>query len=426
MNQVFPKNVKLLVFLVLTLLLACGITRASDGKCSDSASSCTKPSKPASVSTGAKEEKVVDKNISEFQSKLLDSARVVAQAIPNKPFIKDRSKAQQKIVETYIELGQPVRAVAAADKISNWRRGYCYADIACYLVENGYTLKTAEKGLKAAEQIASMDHSRKWRSDVVKSRIAQAYILANNEEKANSFKEGLSDHEKAKLSSAQDDFERQVKYLNSSIATDNFDLMKSCLFQFVGLYKSNYEDSKRRVEIENHIRAGWNRMPASIRFDILIAMADCALENSDKTKALSLVDESKELLSGFKWSPDHIIPLMSRQANYRFRASDVKGAKQDADQMLSLYENERDEITIIYRVESILPLAEAYAAFGDARKALVVYKHALKVCVDNPNPKTCSEDFTAICCSLAKSDIQQNSQLWSQIDQIKRGLLKSW
>ena len=73
---------------------------------------------------------LTDKPLAVYQSELLDHAFETAAAIPVKPHIKDRSRAQEKVVEVSLELDQPLRALSLIERIDNWRRGSGYCDLA--------------------------------------------------------------------------------------------------------------------------------------------------------------------------------------------------------------------------------------------------------------------------------------------------------
>ena len=85
-----------------------------------------------------KEDTLPYKPLFVFQIKLLDIAFESATAIPVNPHLKDRSKAQENVIETCLRLDQPKRALAYIEKIENWRRGLCYANLAFYYAKQGY------------------------------------------------------------------------------------------------------------------------------------------------------------------------------------------------------------------------------------------------------------------------------------------------
>src|SRR3972149_726212 len=85
---------------------------------------------------------LTDKPLAVYQNELLGHAFETAAAIPVKPHIKDRSRAQEKVVAASLELDQPLRAQMLIEKIDNWRRGSGYCDIAFYCARQGYSGET--------------------------------------------------------------------------------------------------------------------------------------------------------------------------------------------------------------------------------------------------------------------------------------------
>jgi hypothetical protein len=388
--------------------------------------------KNSAVTKSQASKTVSDKHIADFQIELLDAAMDVATLIPVKPYIKDRSRAQQAVVEVCLKLDQPVRAVRFSDQIKNWRMGLCYADIAYYLAEEGYGIEQAKKGLEVAEKISNVDAGKKWRTDRIKARIAQAYILLGQPEDAKRFRENLADSEKGKTlqtdaaTSDEDYFELQVKALDASIALQNFDITKNALYAYTKLYNRFYDDIERRSMIEDKIKASWGTIPLSIRFDLLCTLAKFSLSHSDNGKMLELMNQTKSLLDDYQWPLQYYIPLVAKLAGLRFHEGDSEQSRADLDAALDLFNNNKSNILNMYRAETLCPLAEGYQLIGDKNKALSVYKQAIEEGVENPNPRPRAEDLSATCCSMALSAAEPDSELSKRIHQIREDLVQSW
>src|SRR5262245_27591540 len=54
------------------------------------------------------------------QAELLDLAMQSAAKMPLNPHIKNRSRAQEAVVDACLKLGQPARALAGIEDIANW------------------------------------------------------------------------------------------------------------------------------------------------------------------------------------------------------------------------------------------------------------------------------------------------------------------
>lgn len=371
---------------------------------------------------------IADKPLAEYQNILLDIAFNSASIIEVDPFIKDRSRAQQRVVETYIQLEQYRTAIQRADKIANWRRGYCYADAAYHLVKKGYGWEQVRKGMDIAEQIAGLDHNRKWRNDRIKARLAQAYILLGMDNKAAELSQNLEVSETEKLAETRAKFSdetygAQVKSLDALIALQGFETTIHALHGYAELFNHFYENSERRNHAEQTIKSSWDKLPIKIRMELLLKMADSALNHNDKDKALGLVNDAQVFLDDYDWDFENYFPKVAAVARMRYRTGDTQKALAGADAALALYDDKGDTIINIYRAEAIRPLAEACMVMGQHEKALSVYKRAFDAGMVSPNYRPRAEDFSATCCSMALYAVEPDAPLWKQINIIKEELI---
>jgi hypothetical protein len=106
---------------------------------------------------------------------LLDLAFKTATAIPIRPHIKDRSRAQESVVAVSLDLGQPQRAQHYIKQIDNWRRGAGYADLAFYCAQHGKT-NEAQHYLDLASQSTRDPKVEDWRRDRIRVKIAKAHL----------------------------------------------------------------------------------------------------------------------------------------------------------------------------------------------------------------------------------------------------------
>jgi len=406
------------------------------------ASGCDKKPQDATTTAEKTEKQTVlsDVPLAPFQVELLELAFDTAAAIPVYPHIKDRSRTQEAVVTACLKLGQPSRALSYIEQISNWRQGTGYADLALYCAQLGFGQK-ARIYLDLANQIAEKSIQtdtadgnvpQEWRTDQIKVKIAQAYAWLGQIEQANQLEKGVVESETAKVAGAkalacdEKTFDEQVNSLETMIAQGNFDITKNALGAYAQLFKRFYPDEKRRLLIEEKIKASWGKMPIFIRIELLTDMAVSALEHNDQTKALSIVDEAQGLIDGNQWPVEIRIPMAANLVVLRFRAGDKEKAKSDADALLGQYETEGSAIVNIYRAGALRPLAEAYQAMGDREVALLVYKKAIKEGIENPNSRPRAEDLSATCCSMAMHVVEPDAELWLQIHQVRKGLGQPW
>ncbi len=372
---------------------------------------------------------LTDKPLAAYQNELLGLAFETASAIPVKPHIKDRSRAQEKVVTASLELDQPLRALRYIEKIDNWRRGAGYGDLAFYCARHGYT-DEAQQYVNLAIQVSG--YAEDWRRDHIRVKIANAYTVLGETQQADQYGKGLADAESGKVAgvmamiAGEDDFDEQIRYLDALLMTGNFDIVENGLKACVNLFNRFYNDTDRRSLVEEKIKTSWGKMPIFMRVELLTELAGHALDHADQARALELIKETQLLIDGAQWRPEHRIPMTSELAKLRFRAGDQQKARSDADAMLTLFNSQRDMIVNIDRAGALLPLAEAYQSMGDTATALALYKRAVEEGVENPNSRPRAEDLSAACRSMALHGVEPDAELLTRILRINDGLGDPW
>ena len=372
---------------------------------------------------------LTDKPLAVYQSELLDHAFETAAAIPVKPHIKDRSRAQEKVVETSLELDQPLRAHSLIEGIDNWRRGSGYCALAFYCVRHGYTGE-AQQYLNLAFEIS--ESAEEWRRDQIRVKIANTYVWLGQTIQTDQLETGVVDSKSGKVAgvkamiAGEDHFDEQMNALDALIAPGNFDIVENALKACANLFNRFYDDAGRRSLAEEKMKISWGKLPIFKRVELLTELAGFALDHADQAKALELVNEAQLFMDGAQWRPEHRIPMISELVKLRFRAGDGQKARTDADALLALFDSQRDKIVNIYRAGALRPLAEAYQSMGETAAALAVYKLAVEEGVENPNSRPRAEDLSATCCSMALHSIKPDAELWTRILQIKEGLGDPW
>ncbi|MBN1256987.1 MAG: hypothetical protein JXA52_04710 [Planctomycetes bacterium] len=363
------------------------------------------------------------------QDKLLSIAFDIASKIPVYPHLKDRSKMQEMVVATCLELAQPKRALSFLEKIENWRKGACYADLALYCAQHGYPdeakslLECAEKNYESCED---------WPRDRIKIKIAAVQTWLGNSQQAEELSSGVVDSETGKLIGVkaelceENSFDEQMQAIDCLIASGNFDYLKNTLESSTHLFNRFYNDTERRDLVEEKIKSSWGTIPYFIRIDLLLKMAGFAIDHQDQKKALELVNQAQEIMDSVAWPLRYSIPLNAKLALTRYQAGDAKTAKNSINEALTLFEAEREKIVNIYRAETLTPLAEAYHSMGELDTSLEIYKKAVAESFVNPNSRPRAEDLSAICCSLAKNGVEPDHELWEGIHNSTKELGDPW
>jgi hypothetical protein len=366
-----------------------------------------------------------------YRAELLQIAFDVATAIPIRPHIKTRSRTQQAVVEACLELDQPETALDYLQGIGNWRRGASYAELALYCARHGHA-DEARAYLDRAYEVAWTSGLAKWRRDRIRVKIAMTYAVLGEQDTAAVFERDLEASERGKVAALNatkanaDSFDQRLQELDAMIATADFDLVRNALYVAAELFDRFYDDDKRRSLAEQKIKSSWGPLPIMIRIELLMKLAEIALEHGDRSRALSIVDEGQAILDEEAWTPRFEIPLRAQLAALRFRAGDAEQAREQADAALALFEAERSLIINIYRAEALRPLAEAYHAMGDIAATRSVHGMVVEEGMVNPNSRPRAEDLSATCRSLALNGVEPDEALWIRIREIKEGLGQPW
>ncbi len=372
---------------------------------------------------------LTDKALSEHQQLLLTMAFQTASKIPLKPNIKDRSRAQEAVVQACLKLHQPQRALKYTWQIKNWRRGSCLADIAFYCAEQGIR-PPIEPLLQDARQAA--EESEDWRRDRVRIKAAQTYVLLGMAEQSDALQEGVAPSEMGKTDqvraahSSKDAFAAQLDNVDTLTATGNFDVIKNALYACVELYDRFYEDQKQRGLAEEKMKSSWGPMPIFIRVELLQELAERSLNHNDDGQARKLIHEAEGFIAQHQWPLENYIPMTARLAALRARAGNKEQAFTDLESALAFYQENKKQIVNIYRADTLLPLAESFQALSNTAAALSVYQLAVEEGMENPNSRPRAEDLSATCVSMALYDVQPSNKFWGRIDEIYEGLSDPW
>lgn len=392
------------------------------------------PATPPPANATAEATPVADQPLAEYRQKLLELAFQAATAMPADPHIKDRSRAQGSVAEAWLQLDQPRRALACAERIDSWQRGLVYAQFALYCAQHG-DAPEATHYLDLAREISERGEdwiTQDWQKDRIRATSARAWLVLGQSERAAESAAGLVDSESGAVAAAQtrsaaaEDFERALQALDAAATTGNFDQLRNALEVCVQLVDRGYDDAERRTRTEDRMRDSWKRLPGEVRFDLMLELAGVALTHQDPKHALAWTVEAQQLLDSTTWTPEFQVPLMARVAAVRFRAGEPEPARKQADAALALYDAQKEHIVNIYRADALRPLAEAYQAMGDAAAARSVYRRAVDAGLENPNSRPRAEDLVATCCSMAVNGVEPDEALLARLNRICQALGDPW
>jgi tetratricopeptide (TPR) repeat protein len=370
-----------------------------------------------------------EKKIEDFQLELLETGYRSASAIPVQPLIKDRSKTQEAVVTSCLELGQLDLASRFTEGIENWRQGFCLANLAIAFGRKGCREKS-EAWLDLAEKAA--ETAEDWRRDRILAKVAEGRALLDQEELALDTlgrMEGDTEGQVAAVEASLEtdsDFNDKMALVEGLLASSNFDSQRGGIETSLELYKSHYPDPLLRARVETAIRQVLPPMPVLIRIETLFSLSQAAFEHGDMGKAIEVADETKDLVDSHNWPLEHRLPLVARITKLFHQAGETKLAMQELDSAVAYYRRDADTIVDMWRAGAVRPLAEAAFTTGDQAKALELYKLALEAGVENPNSRPRAVDLSETCCSLAKLGLDPGERLWARIREIEQSLGNPW
>jgi tetratricopeptide (TPR) repeat protein len=386
-----------------------------------------------------------EKALQPHQKQLLDLAFRAASSVPAMPHVKARSRAQERVIVSALELGQPALTLAYLEKVDNWRRGSGYADLAFYLVENGRGqeakpyLELARAEAEAIHQLEQdepgedeivLEGFQAWRRDRIRAKIARVYHALGEAGRALEFEQGLEPSEfgivevaRARTMSAEE-IGPMVVVLGSVASEGNLEKVRNAVEASTELLRRFYADADRRALLQQGLDACLEKTPLLFRAESFLTLGELALEQGDSLRALDMAGRAGLVLESTLALEDDL-PLRARIASLRHRAGKAE-AKAELEQALARFDEARDSIPDLCRADILIPFAEARLTLGDLPAALETYRRAALEAGQNPNAVPRVEDLVALCCSMAKHGVAPDSELWRSLHRTAAGLRDPW
>lgn len=374
-----------------------------------------------------------DQPIAQSRRELLQLAFEAVSAMPTKPHAKNRSRAQETVVGACLQLDQPKLAQEFAERIDDWRRGTCLADLALYCLDHG-RIDAVNELLAAADVLAEQAKSdtQSWRRDRIRARIGQANLRLGKHQQARDYVAGVApadlgafDGTAARLADPAD-FAGQVKAIDTVIAAGNFEPIRNALQVCVDLYDRYHDDEDRRVQVESRALDGYDRLPIAVRLDLIAQMTKSALQKKDVESARRFLDRADKLFEHPAMPTEDELAARARFASLRGKAGQAEQGRKAAAAAVARFYSERDRIVDIDRGIALRPLAAAFAELGDKAEATRVFLAAIEDGLHNPNSRPRSEDLAGICVTMAVCGYEPDAELRARLEQIKKGLGNPW
>jgi hypothetical protein len=379
-------------------------------------------------------EPLVDGPLADYRAELLDLAFDAVSGMPLSPHVKNRSRAQELVVQACLELDQPQRALAYIEEIVNWRRGSGYADLAYHCAQRG-DKAAARKCLDLARGVlesGELQAEQAWRKDHIRSKIARTYLWLGESRQAAPFEAQLVDSEIGNVQAAKarladpDSLEERFAALDQLVSAGNLDQVRAAIDSYTELFDRFYDQEERRSKIQQQLLEASKKLPPRIGLELRMDLAGLALEHGDRDHALGLVEDAYLSFESGNWDAENHVPFAARLAGLRYRAGEEQRGRVEAKVALARFDAERNTIIDVLRTEVLIPLAEAYQAMGDDRSALAGYGKALDEAVINPNSRPRAENLAAICLSMARNAVQPTDELRERLSSVAEKLGDPW
>lgn len=374
-----------------------------------------------------------DAELAAWRLELLDVAYEAASRMPIVVHLKNRSRAQYRVVEASLELDQFSRALEYGAGIDSWQRGAAAAVYAYSCAEAGY-LDPVEDQLKVA-QAAALLVTQDWQRQYIDMMTARTRLVLGEREAAERFREGHPDDlyrgsltvTEAHLSD-DEAFETVLGDLEKLVGSQLYEALLNSAEAYLGLYEKYYEDPERRARVEERLRAAYATMPGPETIDLLIRMSGVAIDHGDFESANRLLDEAQSRCDAVGWptSTEYEYQYVSRLAQARHRAGSTEAARALLLGLVEQYDRDEQGIVNITRADALRAIAEGYSALGEKDRARAVYARALEQGFVNPNSRPRADDLIDTCVSMAVHDVEPSDALWQVIREQDARLGPPW
>lgn len=365
---------------------------------------------------------------------LLDQAFEGVSQLPDRPHIKNRTRAQAKLVTAALELDLVKQACSYADRITGWRGASAEAEIAGYLLRHGQTsrameyMNRAKTGLKASKNA----HNEGWRLSEVRAKLAAYYLYSGDLDAAMMLQVGLETTSAAIIEVAKarimdpEQFDEQYESALRLIGSADFEQLEAVLASSTTLYERYFDDLDRRAKVWGLIQQAWKPLPLLVRIETTETLMGVAYAEHDQDETVRWAQVAQGLVESIKWSPELEVQMLARLGGMQYLAGDAQAARQSAAAALELFQSSRKAIVDMYRGRSLRPLASTYHMMGEQGLAEKVFGMVLEEALVNPNGRPRCEDFSATLALMVEIGFKPSKGLESKILGFGESLRAPW
>lgn len=363
-----------------------------------------------------------------FQAELLDLGFEAALEIPVNPHERDRARVQEVVATTAFRLGLKTRSAAMANQIANWRKGVVFAELAADAARAGRSEAAETFSRYARNAIAG---AQQWQSDRVLAKLAEAQVALGKVSEAIESEKKFGEGEKGKVTAvlaaqSDSDFDAVLSEAERAIATGNFELTANALEICARLGERSDADAARWSRIESLAANAKGKVAREIHIRAYLRLADARIANKSPEAALALVDLAKALRDEVRWTPDAELPITADIARRLAASGRSEAAVAELEKGIASFAANEKLVPDVFRAGALCAAAEAFAAMGDAPRALEVYRLAVEAGALNPNARPRAEDLATTTASLARAAVEPDAAMWARLREIRAGLTDPW
>ncbi|MEZ6194607.1 MAG: hypothetical protein R3F20_02600 [Planctomycetota bacterium] len=424
-----PSHARAALALVLALFL--GAACSDSGKGGETPTAVETAAAPKAAATKGGDAAPLEAG----RRELIEIAFRAATKLPLVPHVKDRARAQEKVVDTCLALDREDLALGFAKGIPNWRRGAALAAVALHRARRGETegleslLESAEK--VAQENLADPD-GQPWRSDRIRASIARALLLAGERARAAKIAATVGESEAGgiqadRIGELDDDaFKGELETLDTIFKSGSFDSVRSALEACVALHDRFYGRAERRAVLEERVKTSFTKLPLDLRIGFVCDLAENAIEHGEPAEGKRLAADATAVFETGNWHVEDHLEWIARFALLRHRSGETDAALTQARDGLAFYDSQYRSIVDIDRADALRALAESLHRMGDDETAARAYAKALEAGIQNPNSRPRADDLVATCLSMARWGFTPDDAMRDRIRAIEAELGTPW
>lgn len=347
-----------------------------------------------------------DAELTENQRELLAFAFDAASSMPHYLHIRNRSRAQEVVLRTALELEAPGLALDWAPGVDNWLRADLMLDVAYHYLQQGAEAQSQQAAEWAEDYVReSGDESlAEWRLDQVQAKFER---LAQYDPESGSL-------------------EATLEWVQAVAELGEFDGVQAAMASCVELYERYGDDEDARTAIFEAMEGGWTGIPLQERLNRTADLVRSATARGDRATALRFLGEYKQVMDGFQWIPRDGIPIRAVLASLRHQAGLQAEGLELAEEAAQLYRESEPRMVDIFRADALAPLAVAYAEMGLAERSRALFGEALEAAGLNPNSRPRVDDLVLVATAMARVDLEPTEEQWELLRAMTSELGDPW